>query len=601
MVLVKNITNNSSVEKESGSEIFMLAKEGNYFYSNEKSKYCGLCFMEPDGDSWTMFKTIECIRFSGKDIRLINMPGKFVRETEKGSMSYFLSGNSLVIDADINGTVSFDVDMRNIYDFDDRGRIYNITSKNGLILIEYKKYTDNVLESLHYTRYLAIKTDITDFENISSWKEKEYPEDIQRKSFPWKLYIFYALTLKCSGKCRISISYSKDRDAAIASAESSFSEECHVMREDTLQGDYMDCARECAWDSVKGLLIWHNKSPGYYAGLPWFFQIWTRDEAISLNRNLLSNDPGLARQILLERIKNIQADGRIQNRFPNSQLGTADGTGWVFFRLRELIESSAGKKLFEKDDIIFIREQLLKSIELQSKAYLNAGLIQNKRDETWMDTTYGDDYREGFRIEIQCLWLSMLSFINYLDMITGHDPKFREIEMKTKQLVKNKFFANGILKDGSEDNTIRPNIFLAYYLYPELLEKKEWVSVFENSLARLWLDWGGLSTIDKESLLFCDEYTGEDNRSYHRGDSWFFINNIAASCMIKLDKDRFRDYIEKIIKASSEDILYRGIIGRASEISSAKEQNANGSLFQLWSAATFIELADLYLKSCQKA
>ncbi|MBN2457681.1 hypothetical protein JXB31_00955, partial [Candidatus Woesearchaeota archaeon] len=53
---------------------------------------------------------------------------------------------------------------------------------------------------------------------------------------------------------------------------------------------------------------------------------------------------------------------------------------------------------------------------------------------------------------------------------------------------------------------------------------------------------------------------------------------------------RYKGYVEKIVKASTEDILYRGIIGHGSELSSARSQKAEASLCQAWSASTFIEL-----------
>jgi glycogen debranching enzyme len=207
-----------------------------------------------------------------------------------------------------------------------------------------------------------------------------------------------------------------------------------------------------------------------------------------------------------------------------------------------------------------------------------------------MDTSFNGDTRAGFRIEIQALFLSALSFKSFLDTMNGEKPSYAELEEKTKTSVKEAFFYNGMLKDGKDDSTVRPNIFLAYYLYPQLLNEEEWSQAFDYSLARLYLPWGGLATIDKSSQLFCPSYTGEDNRSYHRGDSWFFINNIAAICLMRLNKIRYKSYIEKIIFASANDTLYKGIIGRPSELSSALIQSAEGSLFQLWSAATFIEL-----------
>jgi hypothetical protein len=184
----------------------------------------------------------------------------------------------------------------------------------------------------------------------------------------------------------------------------------------------------------------------------------------------------------------------------------------------------------------------------------------------------------------------MLKLMSFINKEMNQQADFEKIEQETKNKVKEVFFDGKILKDGADDPTIRPNIFLAYYIYPELLDKNEWETVFDNSLKKLWFNWGGLSTIDKSSPLFCENYTGEDNKSYHRGDSWFFVNNIAAICLNDLNEEKYRKYVDKIIEASTKDMLYLGISGRPSELSSAAKLEAKASLCQLWSAATYIEI-----------
>jgi hypothetical protein len=242
--------------------------------------------------------------------------------------------------------------------------------------------------------------------------------------------------------------------------------------------------------------------------------------------------------------------------------------------------------------MLFIRDKLQKAIVRHNSYHSDGLLIRNRANETWMDTSYQGDTREGFRIEIQALWLCMLRLANILDVKLNQPLEYTALEDNTRDKVREVFFRNKILYDGKDDDTVRPNIFLAYYIYPDLLSNKEWESVFDNSIKKLWLEWGGFSTIQKDSVLYCSNYTGEDNRSYHRGDSWFFINNIAAVSLYKLNKEKYGEYIEKIISASTKDILSKGIIGRASELSSAQSQKAEGSLFQLWSASTYIELID---------
>jgi len=50
--------------------------------------------------------------------------------------------------------------------------------------------------------------------------------------------------------------------------------------------------------------------------------------------------------------------------------------------------------------------------------------------------------------------------------------------------------------------------------------------------------------------------------------------------------------LKKIINASTEDILWKGCIGCASEISSAKELSPTGCFSQAWSNAMYMEMID---------
>jgi glycogen debranching enzyme len=112
----------------------------------------------------------------------------------------------------------------------------------------------------------------------------------------------------------------------------------------------------------------------------------------------------------------------------------------------------------------------------------------------------------------------------------------------------------------------------------------------------LWLEWGGLATIDTQHQRFVSEHTGENPQSYHSGDSWFWINNLASLVLARLDKQRYRAYINHILKASTQEILYSGATGHHAELSSAKELRSQGCLSQAWSNAMYVELvAELYL------
>jgi len=158
--------------------------------------------------------------------------------------------------------------------------------------------------------------------------------------------------------------------------------------------------------------------------------------------------------------------------------------------------------------------------------------------------------------------------------------------------VRAEFWDGKILADGLADWTIRPNVFLAAYLYPKLLSKEEWAQCFDNILPKLWLSWGGLATIDQTDSRFINSHTGENSASYHNGDSWFYLNNLAALVLHRTDQKRFQKYIDQIIAASTRDILWQGAIGQHSEVSSASKLESSGCFAQAWSAAMYIELIE---------
>jgi hypothetical protein len=205
-----------------------------------------------------------------------------------------------------------------------------------------------------------------------------------------------------------------------------------------------------------------------------------------------------------------------------------------------------------------------------------------------MDTDESGNGREGYRIEMQALYLAMHRMMYELEPLPSHVNSERHL----KHLVRKNFWdeKKNILHDGVNDATIRPNIFLAAYIYPQLLSKEEWMACFDNALAALKLPWGGLSTIDIKDPRFRKDHTGARNTSYHSGDSWYYLNNLAAIVLHRTDRHRYHHTIEQILKASTNELLWQGIAGSHAEISSASKMESQGCQSQLWSNAMYIEL-----------
>ena len=372
---------------------------------------------------------------------------------------------------------------------------------------------------------------------------------------------------------------------------------------------------------------------GMFGGIPWFFQFWTRDALISLKAISKINNES-AKKIFFDYLNKVNNDGRLPNLILKnfSKNNSADSHGWLFFRCNEIIQKiNKNKDVINsiKDSMKLIKQnkysnsakikecikkcnllvhereneynKIIYEIENALEKSLN-GLLRfhtknnfeiNDKLETWMDTAYDNDARDGARIEIQALRAHMYELMFDLTQ----NQKYKILENVLKNEVRQEFFNGKILADGLNDFTIRPNLFIAAYVYQKLLSNDEWEKCFETALKSIWLSWGGLSTIDKTNPLYTEISTGEDVKSYHRGDSWFWINNLAASTLYGVDKNKFEKQVQKIISASTEEILWKGCIGCHGELSSAKELSSKGCFSQAWSNAMYIDMIDEVYKT----
>lgn len=560
--------------------ILLTNKIGGYFLSGIKSRYEGFFFR----DSEAMYKIIDEIKSGGR-IRGVSNNFFNLEISRKGfKENYFMPHgyNSLIYETDKKRRIDLYLDCRESYDTSVWGKFYVIFEEKGKIIVKFIKKEE---ETEQYALYLVVDKAGLEYSKTEKWVKKHYTFDENRKSHPYECHVYSALRIK--GK-KVVFSAGKDKDKAIEENNIVLNKINDLKKKQKehykklfskikIKDKDINTAYKNALASIDNLYCKIDNVEGIYAGLPWFFQFWSRDELISLKA---LKDLRRIKQILFKHLEDIVNDGRLINiRYPIGDKTNADGIAWLFKRLDEI-------KLNKKEKDV-VSGKIKDSIASIKKHFMKEGLIYNRELETWMDTNWDMDTREGFRIEIQAMFLFMLKSAFKLT----NDPAYQKEEEQMRQLVRDKFWNGMKLADGLDDFTARPNVFIAAYFYPELLTKEEWSLCFQHLLSKLWLDWGGLSTIDKKHHLFHKKYSGEIPVSYHRGDSWFWINNLAALVMHRVDNVKFKEYIDKIVKSSVKDI-FDGIIGSASELSSAKALKSEGSLYQAWSNAMFIELID---------
>lgn len=564
---------------KSDSASFLLARKAGGYLSlglPNVTRYQGLCTLLPYGESWEMLKSVESIAIDDTPESIVLLPDCAERVYRSALERFTVKEGAVLYElTHYQGLVRISLDMRFIHDFESWGRNYSIQDVPEGHVITYS--------CPRYSFHLAILGGKAAWK--PQWHETDYSYDRQRNAKA-DFWINDCLEYTCNGSLNLRFGVGWSVSAAIAEANKT-APQAHLLRVDT-----HDPAVQAAVNDLDGLLATlPHLDLGILAGYPWFYQVWTRDEAISAGALVQLGYYKEAKQILLRQLQHLREDGRISNRFPESQVASADGVGWTFLRLRQIC--TAGQ--LNDEEAKYVHRLLEQSIRGLQQHRTHETLVRNDWKETWMDTTGGyEDGRAGYRIEIQALSLSMYAFMAELcERLQSSDADYyRRKEELLRTMVREQFYdqQSGTLADGIDDHvdrTIRPNIFIAHYAYSGLLTGEEWRRVFEVALRKLWLPWGGLSTIDQEHLLFTPQYTGETDKSYHRGDSWFFLNNLAALCLLERG---FAEQAQQIYDASRTQILTMGIPGHAAEASSAKNLEGVGCYSQAWSAATFLEL-----------
>jgi hypothetical protein len=591
-----------------------LVKYPAFLLTNKKGGYCYLCdrpLSRYQGffilDNWKLFKILEDIRPVRADSikSVTNNFWNAERAREEMLETFFYPDffNTLVYELDDRKNIELVFDVKETYDNREFGRYYQIEEHNDVIVVTFTKRTDRKEDPVHdqqeYQVFIAIKPDILDYSLTEKWEKKNYPLDKARNSMPFERYVYRGLQINAK---KMIISAGMDREKVISEVHYIFDNIEKLKIKENLEirnrikiasAGNIRVAFVCAQYALNNLVTTVDKIKGIFAGMPWFFQFWSRDELISLNALIITGHYALVKEILNRHLDAVNEYGRLPNIFSpyaGTPLGSADSIGWLFKRIHDFLEAlrvdESLEKYYTHEELAAMIKKLQYALDRINKNFVKDGLYHNASLETWMDTQYENDTREGFRIEIQALYINMYRVLYYLTQ----DPSYKEKENSLCALVKQKFWNNGYLYDGVDDPAIRPNIFLAAYIYPDLLTQDEWKECFSTIFDKLWLPWGGFTTIDRTSPLFCSKSTGENVKSYHRGDSWFYLNNCAALVLYRIDKELFKKYILKILEASSSEILFKGIIGTHAELSSAESLKSQPTLSQAWSNALFIEL-----------
>jgi len=574
---------------------------GNFFYlSGEETRYQGFYFADASNYERrpNIYKVIDEIRILDRDevVEMKNSFFKVSRESKDGmSEDFFIPDgyDALCIKTNKKAEAEVVLDMRQPYDSRLMGRFYEVEIREDHLIVKFTKRRDvredNLGDKKEFGLFLAVKTDRDSFARVGEFFSKYYSKDQRRNSQPWDRYVYRAFRMTFK---KAVLAVGKSKKEAIEEADQVYKswdrlykktrDEHSDLTVPNITDNEIKMACLSAQNSIRTLLV-KNRYVGVYAGIPWFFQYWHRDEAMSLSQ-IYKLDKKAAEEIIKLQLDSVLAsDSFTRQRFTESiqDVQSIDAIGILARECFEIFGANRVSKVFRAETI----RKFEKIVPKILKERMQDGLVINNPRETWMDSID----RGGFRIEVQA---GILALYKLLYLETDNDQYKILLEDLERETVR-RFYREDMLWDTPVSGTVRPNIFLAYHLYPELLAREKWDKAFEKALPELYLEWGGIASISQIDSRFVRRDSGEGSSSYHNGDSWYFMNNLAASVLYKIDPAKYSEYINEIMEASTNEILYMGAVGHHCEISSAECQRSLGCEAQLWSSAMYLNFFDV--------
>lgn len=326
---------------------------------------------------------------------------------------------------------------------------------------------------------------------------------------------------------------------------------------------------------------------GFYAGLPWFLQFWSRDTFWSFNAFLFLGMHKEAKVCLTEFAKR-QKNGRIPNYIAYNEIAynSIDANPLFITALKNYVLFSA--------DLAFLNKVLPKAT-LCIKALLGLrdsdGFIVHdlKENETWMDTLN----RKQKAIEVEALFIKSLSdFAEIVSFVKKPSKKQRELAETCADLAselskrfektffeeKLNIFADRIV-DNKKDLTKRPNALVPIML--RLSNKKDVLKLYESDE---FLSEKGVRTLSKLDKSYAPY-------AYHNGQAWSLCTAWLACAEFASGRGRKGLAILKLLCKDFE----QDAIGCIGECWDSESGTLLGCGLQLWGSSFIIRAIDEFM------
>jgi len=351
---------------------------------------------------------------------------------------------------------------------------------------------------------------------------------------------------------------------------------------------------------------------GVIAGFPWFLE-WGRDTYISLPGLLLARGRVEECGEALEGATQHLRRGLMPNIFgrdlASSHYGSVDASLW-FARAVRLYELAGGdgeriqRRL--RPALSEIAENYARGtalgIECDASMLVRAG--DAGTNATWMDAMIPSGPvtpRNGFAVEINALWYSLLAHLDELAARAGdtaESARWRAMKERAGASFLERFWMPerrrlaDVWLDGVQDESVRPNMVLAAALEFSpltVLQRADVVRVAENDLVTP----RGLRTLAPRDARYQGRYSGgpvERDRAYHQGTVWPWLVGFYAEAYLRAhgSTDTTRAHVRRLLDGFAPELSGHGLNHVSEVFDGDPPHRPAGCFAQAWSTAELL-------------
>ncbi len=581
------------LEGESYSDIIFLKNKNLWFFLSQKNKsryFGGFLFYNNQ-----VLKFLDDIDFQNEinEIHILS-PSEIIIYFKNNKAYFNLTYDSLEIIFSSYQEIKLTFDIKLIFDnnpFKREIKIEKISSNSFLVkeFFEKEKHIKLLIESdspLNFQEH---------------WKEKFLNFDFQRNSPPFNWYVFDGIYGKVR-EIKIKVVFPEMRtyadtrtilDNTQTNTDFITKEDKKISEMSVLSPNKSVYSASSMYKSLLNFLLSRLNSlilDNYLsAGFPWFYENWYRDELLSMflltrtyadTRTILDNTQTNT-DFITKELSEPSVLSPKKSEYSVSSLHESvfeQRIKFYLYNLENIWNKNKPDGSLAADTFLFFLLNLPQDLFLVHFNLLENYLQKWQKEfnldnlppySTWMDTLERKD-----ALEIDVLYLKALR--RFIKISKNYVPLVNNLKERIIKKIK--------------ENPIDVNLVFAFLFLEDIFNLNEWRNFFEKLLKENYLSWGGIATLTLNDPKFLDKDDGEKSKAYHQGDSWYFLNNLLAYSLAKIDLKKFKNIIQKIIESSFLDLFFDGALGWSSEISSAKERKSEGSLVQTWSIASLIFL-----------